>query len=332
MTVANSSGQPLTGKPPLVTYDVKTLGQPINQEDLVYTLLTFGLAIPEGLRSWGCHLSDDDCEAFLHTWLLVGHIMGIRDDLLPDDYASAKELFSVIKGRQAIGTDMGKKLTKSLEFFLAEYLPKRMRPDVPMMLIETLLPPENLAMIKPRDSAQPTSANRLLLKMSFFFVRWYYTFKAIIVHHVPVAGHVLGSSFAIAGDALIDSWRDGYDRRPFYIPDNATGGWRREAGMNQDVRRALREWRVELFGTVFKGLAFLIGGTLLAAFIMVAAMIWGFWDANHLIAVTLIGLGAGVLVCGGGWIISSYILTYRVKAVVDRRPGPKEPGIDVPTT
>ncbi len=332
MTVANSTGQPHAGKPPLVTYDVDALGQPINQEDLAYTLLTFGLAIPEGLRSWGCHLSDDDCEAFLHTWLLVGHIMGIRDDLLPDDYASAKELFKVIKARQAIGTDMGKKLTKSLEFFLAEYLPKRMRPDVPMMLIETLLPPENVAMIKPRDSAEPTSANRLLLKISFFFVRWYYTFKAIIVRHVPVAGHVLGSSFAIAGDALIDSWRDGYDRRPFYIPDNATGGWRREAGMNQDVRRALREWRVELFGTVFKGHAFLIGGTLLAAFIMIVAMVWAFWDADHLLAVTLNGFGAGVLVCGGGWIIISYILTSRVQSVVDRRPGPKGPGIDVPKT
>ena len=102
--------------------------------------------------------------------------------------------------------------------------------------------------------------------------------------------------------------------------------------MNQDVRRALRDWRVELFGTVFKGLAFLIGGTLLAAFIVIAAMVWGFWDADHLITVALNGLGAGALVCGGGWIMSSYILTARVQAVVDRRPGPKEPGIDEPIT
>jgi ER-bound oxygenase mpaB/B'/Rubber oxygenase, catalytic domain len=332
MTVAARPDSATAGKPPMVIYDVGKLGQPINQEDLAFTLLTFGLAIPEGLRAWGCHLSDDDCEAFLHTWLLVGHIMGIRDDLLPDDYASAKDLFQMIKKRQVFGTDMGKKLTKSLEFFLAEYLPKRMRPDVPMMLIETLLPPENVDMIRPKDSAKPTTGNRLLLKSAFFFVRLYYAFKAFIVTHIPVAGQVLGSSFAIAGDALIDSWRDGYDRRPFYIPDSATGGWRREPGMNQEVRRALREWRVELFGTVFKGLAFLIGGTLLAAFIMAAAVVWGFWETQQLLSLSLIGIAAGVLVCGGGWIISSYILTARVLAVVKRRPGPKEPSIDVPPT
>ncbi len=67
------------------------LGLPINQEDLTYTLLTFGLMIPEGLKKWGCPLDQDDCDAFLHTWLVVGSIMGIRNDLMPETYAQAQE-------------------------------------------------------------------------------------------------------------------------------------------------------------------------------------------------------------------------------------------------
>ena len=37
-------------------WDQEKLGAPINQEDLAYTLLTFGLVIPQGLEKWGLPL------------------------------------------------------------------------------------------------------------------------------------------------------------------------------------------------------------------------------------------------------------------------------------
>lgn len=315
--------------PPFIKYDVEKLGLPVNQEDLAYTLLTFGLAIPEGLKAWGCRLSNDDCEAFLHAWLLVGHIMGIKAELLPDNYNSAKQLFAIISKRQIKATDMGKKLTRTLKFFLSEYLPPSMRRDVPFMLIETLLPPEQAAMIRPANTPVPSLRNIILVKSGFFVLRFYYLFKAIIVTRIPLAGKLLGSSFSIAGDALIDSWRDGFDCRPFYIPETATSGWRKKLVMNKTVRRALRAWRSDLFKTIFQGLLFIILSTISGAFL---AFLTAVHSARHMddwYNILLIGIGSALLTCMIGWIIGTYILTSCVKKAVARRPGPKEPGIAI---
>ncbi|TAK03534.1 DUF2236 domain-containing protein, partial [bacterium] len=100
------------------------LGLPVNQEDLAYTLLTFGYIIPTGLEHWGCRLSSEEKEAFLHTWKLVGHIMGIKADLLPDDCDGAERLFAAIKSRQAAASQPGKELTEALLRFLEDYLPR----------------------------------------------------------------------------------------------------------------------------------------------------------------------------------------------------------------
>ena len=41
-------------------WDARKLGAPVNQEDLAYTLLTFGYALPKGLERWGCPVSREE--------------------------------------------------------------------------------------------------------------------------------------------------------------------------------------------------------------------------------------------------------------------------------
>ena len=88
--------------------------KPINQEDLAYTLLTFGYVIPLGLEKLGCILTAAEKHAFLHLWRLVGSLLGIGDDLLTDDWDQAKVLYEKIKSRQQARSDSAVKLTNAL--------------------------------------------------------------------------------------------------------------------------------------------------------------------------------------------------------------------------
>ncbi len=314
---ANSAIGALTADLAHTPYDSARLGKPVNQEDLAYTLLTFGYTIPVGLRAWGCRLSAEDCEAFLHAWCLVGHIMGVRDELIPDDFAAAERFYGIVKARQAAPCDQGRKLTRSLERFLEDYLPACLKQDLPMMLIETQLSSHEAAMIRPTETRIPPWWMRLLGWCGFTGLRAYYLAKSILVRWFPPLRGALGRSFSIAGDALIDSWRDGYQRRPFFIPGSINGGWQREVGMDEAVQERLRIWRRTLFSTVIVGVILVVLGTLLTLGLLITLPLW--LEAPH----WLYALPIAVLIC---WAGGFSFLTWRVKRVVAKRPGPAEPG------
>jgi hypothetical protein len=69
-------------------------GLPCNQEELAYTLLTFGYVYLRGLRTLGLRLPAMDENAFLHTWNVVGHVLGIERDLMPTSFEQAATLFA----------------------------------------------------------------------------------------------------------------------------------------------------------------------------------------------------------------------------------------------
>jgi hypothetical protein len=89
-------------------------GYPINQEDLAFTLLTFGLVIPRGLRTLGIALSDEEFKSFLHAWNVVGAVMGVDETLMAHTPEDAVALFDLIKARQAGASPAGARLTDAL--------------------------------------------------------------------------------------------------------------------------------------------------------------------------------------------------------------------------
>ena len=89
-------------------------GYPINQEDLAFTLLTFGYVIPRGMRSLGVRLTDDEFTSFLHAWNVIGTVMGVHEDLMAHTPEQAEELFELIKTRQAGASAAGARLTDAL--------------------------------------------------------------------------------------------------------------------------------------------------------------------------------------------------------------------------
>jgi mpaB/rubber oxygenase-like protein len=89
-------------------------GTPINQEDLLETLLTFTEIVFEVFDRTGIVYSEDDANAYLHTWSLIGHYLGIRADLLPLTHAQTSVLMPIVRRRQFGPSESGRVLMAAL--------------------------------------------------------------------------------------------------------------------------------------------------------------------------------------------------------------------------
>lgn len=114
-------------------------GRPINQEDMVYTLLTFSYVVVEGFGSMGYRMTSAQREGYIHCWNVVGSLMGIREELLPATYADAHELFETIRKRQHGRSDAGQKLTAALLRALQEAIPGEHHDPLPAALTRRLV-------------------------------------------------------------------------------------------------------------------------------------------------------------------------------------------------
>lgn len=80
-------------------WDVQRRGLPCNQEELAYTLLTFSYVFLRSLRLLGLGLPKQDEDAYLHCWNVVGHLLGIRRELMAETMADAEALFATMQAR-----------------------------------------------------------------------------------------------------------------------------------------------------------------------------------------------------------------------------------------
>jgi hypothetical protein len=114
---------------------------PINQEDLLGTLAAFTVVVIESLAKMGVKVSDEERDAYLHTWLAVGYLLGIDYDLLrvhplkrdlePLTYFEMQLLKDAIFRRQAAPSPSGQILTRALIGLQEAALPRVLRPLPP---------------------------------------------------------------------------------------------------------------------------------------------------------------------------------------------------------
>ena len=101
-----------------------TWGQAINQEDMAGTLMDFSVGVMRGLERAKINLSPEDAEAYLHCWKVVGHIIGVRPELLPENVEDAFDLADTIIERQLGESDSGKALIEDLIRFIQGFIPR----------------------------------------------------------------------------------------------------------------------------------------------------------------------------------------------------------------
>jgi len=68
-------------------------GEPINQVELAGTLLAFSSVALDGLRKLDLEIGGGDQECYLHAWKVIGTVLGIRPELLPEDMPAARRLW-----------------------------------------------------------------------------------------------------------------------------------------------------------------------------------------------------------------------------------------------
>lgn len=112
-------------------FDHATFGHPVNQEDLLGTLFTFSLIGLQVLERGGVRISDDDAESYVHAWNVIGHLMGVRPDLLPLSRADAQIVFNRIQRRSYASSDAGRELTTAAIEVMQELLELRVLRGVP---------------------------------------------------------------------------------------------------------------------------------------------------------------------------------------------------------
>ncbi|MEK7831688.1 MAG: oxygenase MpaB family protein, partial [Acidobacteriota bacterium] len=117
-------------------------GKPINQEDMAMTLMAFSWTVIECLKKFSILVTPEQAEAYLHSWKVVGHLMGLRDDMLPENYDDAGALLAAVHDRQFKAGDAGREMADALIKLMEYQIPGNFFDGFPATLIRYLLDEE----------------------------------------------------------------------------------------------------------------------------------------------------------------------------------------------
>ena len=121
------------------------VGLPCNQEELAYTLLTFSYVFLRSMKKLGIALLPADEVAYLHSWNVAGHLLGIERELMADTMDEAEILFARMQVRGRTGwasmartSDPRPALGNALMQSMAAVIPLRAAKSFPVLLARYL--------------------------------------------------------------------------------------------------------------------------------------------------------------------------------------------------
>ncbi|MDZ7865424.1 oxygenase MpaB family protein [Acidovorax sp.] len=122
-------------------WDLANDGLPCNQEELAYTLLTFGYVFLRSMRRLGIGLAQHDEEAYLHAWNVVGHVLGIERGLMVETMDQGKELMARMQARgraEPVSPDPRPGLGQALMATMANSIPWDIAKPFPQLMTRFL--------------------------------------------------------------------------------------------------------------------------------------------------------------------------------------------------
>lgn len=137
-------------------------GLPINQESMAGTNLSFSLIILRGLRKLHVSVSNEDQKAYLHTWNVIGYLLGIDNALLPESIHDVVLLEQLIRQRHFKKTASGQILTKALIDVAVDFFPKQKPEEFLYPMMNYLLGDEVANYISIPEGKSSTSIIELL--------------------------------------------------------------------------------------------------------------------------------------------------------------------------
>lgn len=191
-------------------------GQPINQEDMAGTLLTFSVVTIRSLEKMGYVLSAREAQAYYHAWRVVGFIMGVDDRLLPELYEDGERLADIVFARVFRACPEGQAMTRALIELIEHIIPGTLFDGLCSTLIRHLLGDAAELIAVP-----PADWTRALLK-PIKVLGW-------IMDETDENSVVSAKLSELMGRKLLEGivWVErGGQRPPFRIPDSLRQSWK----------------------------------------------------------------------------------------------------------
>ncbi|QRK10809.1 DUF2236 domain-containing protein [Archangium violaceum] len=207
-------------------WDARELGEPINQEDLAGTLMTFAFVVLEGMKALHIELTPEQQEAWLYAWTAVGRIIGVDERLIPANVDEARQLTRLIRQRQVAYSEEGVAMTAELIEGMQALTPDILD-GLPASMIHFFLDQDQWQGLNVADMLKVPKPD------------W----TAIIPQAVKYVGELtdwVGDNTFVAAKLLRFISKDivegmllverGGQRTPFYIPEHLQDRWRIKAG------------------------------------------------------------------------------------------------------
>ncbi|MFN3489262.1 MAG: oxygenase MpaB family protein [Emticicia sp.] len=105
-------------------------GYPINQEDMLGTNLAFSLVVLRGMEKLGYAVDKSYEEAYLNTWNVIGFLLGVKQEMMPESYLEAVKIDKLIAERQFKQSVEGQELTASLMQVVRSFAPSEITADL----------------------------------------------------------------------------------------------------------------------------------------------------------------------------------------------------------
>jgi hypothetical protein len=104
-----------------------TNGVPVNQEDMLATIMAFSYLVIEGLRQLQAHLSSREEEDLYYLWCVFAELMGIEPDYIPEDVGDAAHFYQAYARRHfvaAVDNPAGVKLAAADLSMMQQMMPR----------------------------------------------------------------------------------------------------------------------------------------------------------------------------------------------------------------
>ena len=209
-------------------WDIDRLGLPCNQEELAYTLLTFNYVFLQGLRRLGLGLSKRDEEAYLHTWNVLGYVLGIEPGLMTDTMSDGARMFADVQAKsrgQVRLSDPRPALAGALVATMQRYIPPRVLKPFPVLLTRHLVGKE--ASCDLGLDGRVSLVSRALFVLGFGLVRAVDAVGRLVFPGFSISRlvtRILG--YQLTAKLLMD------ETRPLKLPDS----------LQDEVGAAVRAW------------------------------------------------------------------------------------------
>lgn len=198
-------------------------GTPINQEDLAGTLLAFWYVVTDPMRRLGVHVPAEDADAYLHLWNVIGHQLGVCDELLVGDLTKATALVDTIRRRQFRASPEGRDMTRALLVLLDQLTPLHRFDDTIPPLIRHLIGNKTANLLLVPQSDLVGDFRRLERIAKAIYVRVFgrskrdsERYKLVTRIARPFTRELLQELFTL---------ERGGERAPFAIPDHLARSW-----------------------------------------------------------------------------------------------------------